>query len=171
MIENQSSSLLNQDVSKSANEFVPIISIQCCCDSAGYRVPKSKRWQAESDSWVAGAAPVSVTCNDPDSSSAEKTCVVRKWATKGIEPFSIAVLLQGALRTSQHLPEITTQIGCTKRSISNERVKRVSGLVKGKKSSLTADPHSETDLGKICSPVSRKLGFLSVKTSHSACQV
>ena len=50
-------------------------------------------------------------------------------------------------------------------------MKRGSSLVKSHEPSLTADLHSETDLGKICAPVGWKLGFLIVKTSHSACNV
>ena len=50
-------------------------------------------------------------------------------------------------------------------------MKRGGSLVKSNEPSLTADLHSEADLGKICAPVRWKLGFLIVKSSHSACNV
>ena len=50
-------------------------------------------------------------------------------------------------------------------------MKRGSSLVKRYEPSLTADLHSEADLGKICAPVGWKLGFLIVKTCHSPCNV
>ena len=145
---NIKSVLLNQDVSKRVDELFPIISFVSCRNSTSYgtiRLP----FHAESDSGIAAATVVLVVSKDTDSCFGRITFS----AANSIKPFSITVALQGALRTNQRLPGMTAQAGCTEGSVGDEGVKRGGSLILKNKPNLISDPHSETDLGKTCTPV------------------
>ena len=101
------------------------------------------------DPRITGVAGVLIICNDTYS----RLRRITMFTADSIKPFSIAILLQGAQRTNQRLPGLTTQTGCTEGFISNEGVKRVSSPFKGNKPSLIVYHHSETDPCKIRAPI------------------
>lgn len=129
----------------------PIIYIGLRINAARVAVIRVTPW-AKPDSWIAGVAfIIFVVSNDTDS------CLgTIRWATYCIEPFYVAVTLQGALGTKQTLPLITTHWCGSELPVSNQWVQRVSTLVKGDKirGFLARDLHAKTDLVKWRVPVS-----------------
>lgn len=143
--------LLNQYVSHDFDVPGPIIYIGLRINAARVAVIRVTPW-AKPDSWIAGVAfIIFVVSNDTDS------CLgTIRWATYCIEPFYVAVTLQGALGTKQTLPLITTHWCGSELPVSNQWVQRVSTLVKGDKirGFLARDLHAKTDLVKWRVPVS-----------------
>lgn len=142
--------LLNQYVSHDFDVPGPIIYIGLRINAARVAVIRVTPW-AKPDSWIAGVAfIIFVVSNDTDS------CLgTIRWATYCIEPFYVAVTLQGALGTKQTLPLITTHWCGSELPVSNQWVQRVSTLVKGDKirGFLARDLHAKTDLVKWRVPV------------------
>ena len=75
----------------------------------------------------------------------------------GIEPFNVAIGLQGGLTTNQLFPRVSAQRCAAVLSVSDQRVQGVSCLVDDDKICLlfAMDSHTEADLGEGCVPVSR----------------
>ena len=108
------------------------------------------------------AAVVIIVTNDTDS------CLylgIQGTARQSVESFFVAVPLQGALRTNQCLPRVTTQWGIAVLPISNQRMQRVCLPVNDSKAYFLADVHTQTDFREGCVPVGRQFGLHCVKPS------
>ena len=108
------------------------------------------------------AAVVIIVTNDTDS------CLylgIQGTARQSVESFFVAVPLQGALRTNQCLPRVTTQWGIAVLPISNQRMQRVRLPVDDSKVDVTGNVNTETDFREGCVPVGRQFGLLCVKPS------
>ena len=114
------------------------------------------------DSGVTSRAVISLISNDTNACSRMGTI------EQGIEPFLVAIDLQGGLWTNQLLPRVTTQCGAAVLPVSDQWVQRVGLLVDDNKVDLMADLHTKTDLGEGCVPVGRQLSLLCVKPSLSS---
>ena len=106
---------------------------------------------------------------EPDSGVTGKTIVVLvtnytnpcfgaiKIPVIGVEPFNVAIDLQGGLTTNQLFPRVSAQRCAAVLSVSDQREQGVSYLVDDDKICLlfAMDFHTEADLGEGCVPVSR----------------
>ena len=88
-----------------------------------------------------------------------------KTSRESVESFLVAVRLQGAPRTNQCLPRITTQWGIAVLPISNQGMQRVRLPVDDSKAYFLADVHTQTDFREGCVPVGRQFGLFCVKLS------
>lgn len=158
---------LNQYVSHDFDALVSIIWLGYCLNATRVGVIMLSPW-TKPDSGVTALATNFVVTNDTDSRLWKTLCVAFC-----IEPFSVAVVLQGALRTKQALPRVTANWYGAELPISDQWVQGVSALVKGDKIRcfLSRDLHTETDLGKWGAPVCWQLGLLCVKPSFGSCCV
>ena len=140
---------LNQYVSHDFDAFVSIICLGYCLNATRVGVIMPSPW-TKPDSGVTAVAIIFVVTNDTDS-----RLWISLWVALYIEPFSVAVVLQGALRTKQTLPCVTAHWYGAELPVSYQWVQGVSALVKGDKIRcfLSRDPHTETDLGEWGAPV------------------
>ena len=158
--------LLNQDVS---NGFDVLSSVIWCITlysivstSVGIiMIPSS----AKPDSRVSWITNFLVVSKDTDS------CFGVALTTGSIEPFLVAVDLQGRLRTNQRLPHVTTQWRGTVFPVSNKCVQGGGLFIDDEELDLLTDLHTEADLGEGCVPVGRQLGLLCVEPSLSSRKV
>ena len=100
------------------------------------------------DSWVAAGTVVLLVSKNTNACFG-----ISGTGTHSIEPFHVAVELQGGLWTNQALPSVTTQRGGAVLPVSDQWVQRVGMFTDYNKRDLMADLHTKTDLGEGCVPV------------------
>ena len=131
---------VHQDVPHACDVLVSVIRLVCRYISA--RIISSC---TKPDSRIASPAVIFLVSNDADS------CF---WVTTfNIEPFLVAVLLQGGLRTDNLLPRVTTQRSDTVFFVSDQWIQRFGCLVDEDEPELLTNLHTEADLGEGCFPV------------------
>ena len=91
-----------------------------------------------------------------------------RWFGRGctLNPsMQVTMLLQRGLGSRESLPLVTTQCGGTIFSVGDQWVQGVGMLVDHNEAHLLAEPHTETDLGEVCTPVGWQFSLLLVQSS------
>ena len=155
--------LLHQDITDSLYIFATVVWIKIPCSHIATHIAVIGVSSCTKPySRITVAAVVIIVTNDTDS------CLylgIQGTARQSVESFFVAVPLQGALRTNQCLPRVTTQWGTAVLPISNQRMQRVCLPVNDSKAYFLADVHTQTDFREGCVPVGRQFGLRCVKPS------